>query len=84
MASARVTSVDSLHDEVWSLASAIRQNAPLTVASLKAAIREARRPVDRRDLDRVAAMVEACFRSDDYKEGQAAFLEKRPPRFTGT
>ena len=25
-------------------------------------------------------MVEACFRSDDYREGQAAFLEKRPPR----
>ena len=52
---------------------------PLTVASLKAAIREARRPHDKRDLDRVAAMVEACFRSDDYKEGQVAFLEKRSP-----
>ena len=79
----RVTSVDSLRGEVWELASTIRDNAPLTVASLKAAIREARRPADRRDLERVAAMVEACFRSEDYKEGQAAFLEKRPPRFTG-
>lgn len=79
----RVTTVDSLRDEVWALASSIRDNAPLTVASLKAAIREGRRPHDKRDLDRVAAMVEACFRSDDYKEGQAAFLEKRQPRFTG-
>ncbi|HEX4904693.1 MAG TPA: enoyl-CoA hydratase [Acidimicrobiales bacterium] len=79
----RVTTVDALRDEVWSLASTIRDNAPLTVASLKAAIREARRPPEKRDLDRVAAMVEACFRSDDYKEGQAAFLEKRPPRFEG-
>jgi enoyl-CoA hydratase/carnithine racemase len=79
----RVTPVDALRDEVWALASSIRDNAPLTVASLKAAIREARRPPDTRDLDRVGAMVEACFRSDDYREGQAAFLEKRAPRFEG-
>lgn len=79
----RVTTVDALRGEVWSLASSIRDNAPLTVTSLKAAIREARRPAEKRDLDRVAALVEACFRSDDYKEGQAAFLEKRRPRFEG-
>lgn len=79
----RVTTVDALRDEVWALAGAIRDNAPLTVASLKAAIREARRAPDKRDLGKVAAMVEACFRSDDYKEGQAAFLEKRQPRFEG-
>lgn len=79
----RVVAVGALRDEVMTLARSIRDNAPLTVASLKAAIREARRPAARRDLDRVAAMVEACFRSDDYREGQRAFLEKRQPRFTG-
>ncbi|MEA3055039.1 MAG: enoyl-CoA hydratase [Actinomycetota bacterium] len=80
----RVATVGSLREEVWTLASSIRDNAPLTVASLKVALREARRAPDRRDLARVAAMVEACFQSEDYREGQAAFLEKRPPEFRGT
>ena len=79
----RVVPAESLRFDVMELACSIRDNAPLTVAALKAAIREARRPHDKRDLDRVAAMVEACFRSADDKEGQAAFLEKRPPRFRG-
>ena len=79
----RVVTVDALRDEVWMLAGAIRDNAPLTVRALKVAIREARRDPAKRDLDRVASLVEACFRSEDYREGQAAFMEKRPPAFRG-
>ena len=74
---------DALHETVYGLASAIAGNAPLTVAAVKAAIREASRPAQERDLARVSAMVEACFRSADYLEGQRAFAEKRPPVFTG-
>ena len=79
----RVVPADGLHEAVLSLADGIARNAPLTVAAAKAAIREARRPVGQRDLARVDAMVEACFLSADYREGQRAFTEKRPPAFTG-
>jgi hypothetical protein len=53
------------------------------VAACKAALRELSRPPERRDTAGVAAMVEACFRSDDYREGQRAFAERRPPEFRG-
>jgi enoyl-CoA hydratase len=79
----RVVPADDLEGEVMALAQDIAANAPLTVRACKVALREARRAPDRRNLARVAELVEACFRSEDYREGQRAFLEKRPPRFTG-
>jgi enoyl-CoA hydratase len=65
------------------LAREIASNAPLTVRATKEMIRRivARRrlaPGDDRD------MVEMCYGSADFREGVAAFLAKRPPRWTGT
>jgi enoyl-CoA hydratase/carnithine racemase len=79
----RVVPVDELEAAVRELAATIAGNAPLTVKACKAAIREAQREPSARDLDAVERMVEACFRSEDYLEGQAAFTEKRAPRFRG-
>jgi enoyl-CoA hydratase/carnithine racemase len=79
----RVVPADELRTAVLELADSIARNAPLTVAAAKTAIREAGRPAERRDLARVEAMVEACYRSTDYLEGQRAFAEKRSPAFTG-
>ena len=79
----RVVPVDQLEAQVRELAGTIAANAPLTVKAAKAAIREAQRHPSTRDLDAVDRLVEACFRSADYLEGQAAFAAKRPPQFRG-
>jgi enoyl-CoA hydratase len=79
----RVVPPDDLREEVMSLAADIAANAPLTIKAAKAAIREAAKPPQPHDLALVEAMIEACFRSEDYQEGQRAFAEKRPPVFSG-
>jgi enoyl-CoA hydratase/carnithine racemase len=79
----RVVPVGRLADEVLGLARAIAQNAPLTVAACKAAIRQAASAPGQPATPRVETMIEACFQSADYREGQRAFAEKRPPAFTG-
>ncbi|HEY2131758.1 MAG TPA: hypothetical protein VGH36_02090 [Acetobacteraceae bacterium] len=35
------------------------------------------------DLSDCAALVKACFESEDYIEGRRAFMEKRKPAFQG-
>lgn len=61
----------------------IGANAPLTIAAAKRASIEALKSFGERDLAAVDALIAACFVSDDYREGQRAFAEKRKPRFVG-
>jgi enoyl-CoA hydratase/carnithine racemase len=62
----------------------IAENAPLTIAAIKQAALEIGKPAHERDLAKLDRMVDACFTSDDYVEGRRAFMEKRPPKFSGT
>lgn len=73
-----------LEEHVAGYARLVASNAPLTVHAVKAAVQLFERYADAADTADVAALVARCFDSDDYKEGRRAFLEKRPPRFTGT
>jgi enoyl-CoA hydratase/carnithine racemase len=58
-------------------------NAPLTIAAVKRSLIEMQKDPAERDLDLCQRMVDACFRSEDYREGQTAFMEKRKPQFKG-
>lgn len=79
----RICDRDSLRREITDYARLIAANAPLTIRAARAAINEVTKDPEKRDLDTINAMINACFDSEDYREGRLAFREKRKPRFRG-
>lgn len=61
----------------------ISENAPLTVAASKYNIRQVCAAPEDQDIPGAVKMVENCFASEDFKEGRAAFMEKRQAVFKG-
>jgi 2-(1,2-epoxy-1,2-dihydrophenyl)acetyl-CoA isomerase len=75
---------DALAAEVDALAAKFAGAPTKGLAMIKQLIREsgARSLAEQLDVERDAQR--ALGRTDDYKEGVAAFMEKRPPKFTGS
>ena len=79
----RVVPAGTLEQYVADYTATMAANAPLTVDSVKFIVGEVVKSSNERDLAACEAMVQACFASEDYKEGRKAFMEKRKPQFTG-
>lgn len=78
-----VVPAEKLASAVDDFAGIVAANAPLSVKAAKLIVNEADKARADRDLGLCAALVEVCYESDDYIEGQRAFSEKRTPNYTG-
>jgi enoyl-CoA hydratase len=77
-------SAETLLSEARQMAADIAANAPLTVQGAKHVMRRGRDMSVEDSLEYVAVWNSANLRSNDLNEAMAAFLERRPPNFSGS
>ena len=61
----------------------LADNAPLSIAGAKALLNGMAMGLGALDAGRAEALIAAASASEDYREGRAAFAQKRAPRFQG-
>lgn len=79
----KVVPADQLMDHVMDMAGEIASNAPLAVRAIKRMMRAAETETFEQNVHHVFLQLLPLFRTKDFKEGVAAFIEKRPPNFIG-
>ena len=77
----RVLPAAALDEYVRTLAVELAANAPLSIAASKSIINTVIGAQG--DFTKDNELTALCMRSEDYKEGRRAFMEKRAPRFKG-
>jgi enoyl-CoA hydratase len=75
---------DALLKAAQDMAAEIAANSPLTVVGTKQVLRACEDRTVAEGLDYVAAWNAAFLQSNDLTEAMSAFIEKRPPNFTGS
>ena len=78
-----VVDASELETRVREYAARVAGNAPLTVHSVKAAMRVFERYATELGEAEIAPLIDRCFNSEDYQEGRRAFMAKRTPQFRG-
>jgi len=75
-----IVDAEAIEARVRELARTVASHAPITLAVTKEAVR---RIQEARTVPNGDDLVAKTYGSDDFKEGVRAFLDKRPPRWTG-
>ena len=74
---------DRFEGFVGQIASEIAANAPLAVRAIKRMMRAAESETFEQNIHHVFLQLLPLFRTRDFKEGVASFMEKRPADFIG-
>lgn len=79
----RVVPDGELGDAVAEMAGEIASNAPLAVRAIKRMMRASETETFEQNVHHVFLQLLPLFRTQDFREGVAAYMEKRSPTFTG-
>lgn len=78
-----VVESEQLVERTYAMAAEIAANAPLAVRAIKRMMRAAETETFEQNIHHVFLQLLPLFRTKDFKEGVASFMEKRPANFTG-
>jgi enoyl-CoA hydratase/carnithine racemase len=78
-----LTSAGKVREDAWALAREIAVNAPLGVAATRATLRAGLAEAVRAATDHELAAQTRLRRTEDFREGVAAYAERREPAFRG-
>lgn len=80
----RVVPADELLDTAHALAAKLAAGPTLAIQGTKASVNKILRDTTNLVLDTSLALERECFTSSDHREAVLAFVERRPPAFSGT
>tara|TARA_B100001142_G_scaffold139596_1_gene141123 strand:+ start:660 stop:1433 length:774 start_codon:yes stop_codon:yes gene_type:complete len=78
-----VTDEDTLEEKTMEIATLIAEKSPYAVERAKKSVKLASNTTMKKGLKKEQELFVECFKSNDGKEGIAAFIEKRKPEFKG-